>query len=86
MTTLENLIENPDEWEVGQTIISCDVSSTIDKFFENYIFFEIAFEIYIFFEYTVVPGFKALGPSTAKSALNPGSALFPRMDLVYFKL
>ena len=26
---------------------------------------------------TVVPGFRALGPSTAKSALNPGSALFP---------
>ena len=33
---------------------------------------------------TVVPGFRALGPSTAKSALNPGSALFPRLDLVHF--
>ena len=35
---------------------------------------------------TVVPGFRALGPSTAKSALNPGSAIFPRLDLVHFKL
>ena len=35
-------------------------------------------------ESTVVPGFRALGPSTAKSALNPGSALFPRLDLVHF--
>ena len=35
---------------------------------------------------TVVPGFRALGPSTAKSALNPGSALFPRLDLVHFVL
>ena len=26
---------------------------------------------------TVVPGFKALGPSTALSAINPGSALNP---------
>ena len=31
---------------------------------------------------TVVPGFRALGPSTAQSALNPGSALFPGLDLV----
>ena len=36
--------------------------------------------------YTVVPGFRALGPSTAKSALNPGSTLFPRLDLVNFVL
>ena len=35
---------------------------------------------------TVVPGFRALGPSTAKSALNPGSALFPRLDLEHFVL
>ena len=28
---------------------------------------------------TVVLGFKAHGPSTAVSALNPGSALFPRL-------
>ena len=37
-------------------------------------------------EITVVPGFRALGPSTAKSALNPGSALFPRLDLEHFVL
>ena len=53
MTTLENLIENPDEWEVGQTIISYDVSSTIDKFFETYIFFENTFKIYIFYDYVL---------------------------------
>ena len=35
---------------------------------------------------TVVPGFRALGPSMAKSALNPGSALFPRLDLVHYVL
>ena len=35
---------------------------------------------------TVVPGFRALGLLTAKSALNPGSALFPRLDLVHFEL
>ena len=28
MTTLENLIENPDEWEVGYTIISYDLPLT----------------------------------------------------------
>ena len=38
------------------------------------------------FRNTVVPGFRALGPSTAKSALNPGSALFPRLDLEHFVL
>ena len=36
--------------------------------------------------YTVVPGFRELGPSKALSALNPGSALFPRLDLVPFEL
>ena len=36
--------------------------------------------------YTVVPGFRALDPSTAKSALNPGSALFPRLDLEHLVL
>ena len=36
--------------------------------------------------YTVLPGFRALGPITALSALNPGSALFPRLDLVHFEL
>ena len=35
---------------------------------------------------TVVPGFRALGPSMAKSALNPGSALFPMLDLEHFEL
>ena len=35
---------------------------------------------------TVVPGFKALGPLTALSALNPGSALFPILDLEHFEL
>ena len=35
---------------------------------------------------TVVPVFKALGPSTAQRALNPGSALFPRLDLEHFDL
>ena len=35
---------------------------------------------------TVVPVFQALGPSTAQRALNPGSALFPSLDLVYFEL
>ena len=34
---------------------------------------------------TVVPGFRALGPSMAKSALNPGSALFPISDLEHFE-
>ena len=36
--------------------------------------------------YTVLPGFRALGPITALSALNPGSALLPRLDLVHFEL
>ena len=35
---------------------------------------------------TVVPGFRALGPSMAKSALNPGSALFPMLKLEHFEL
>ena len=35
---------------------------------------------------TVVPGFRALGPMTALSALNPGSALFQILDLVHFEL
>ena len=28
-----------------------------------------------------VPGFRALGPSTALRALNPGRALFPTLDI-----
>ena len=36
--------------------------------------------------YKVLPGFRALGPPTAKSALNQGSAIFPRYDLFYFEL
>ena len=35
---------------------------------------------------TVVPGFRALGPSTPLSALNLGSALFPILDLEHFEL
>ena len=34
---------------------------------------------------TVDPGFRALGLSKATSALNPGSTLFPSLDLVYFE-
>jgi len=32
---------------------------------------------------TVVPGFKALGPSTALSALNPGTILLSYKEIVF---
>ena len=32
---------------------------------------------------TVVPGYRALGPSTALSPLNPGSALNPGTTVAY---
>ena len=32
---------------------------------------------------TVVPGFRALGPSTASSALNPGTILLSYMEFVH---
>ena len=35
---------------------------------------------------TVYPGFRAHGTLAAKSALNPGSALFPMLDLEHFEL
>ena len=38
------------------------------------------------FKGTVVPGFRAFGSLTAESALNPGSALFPVLDLEHFEL